>query len=66
MSTIKEVVLISQYIGDDGAERVMSILARIWAKKGIRVNIIQTRPFLGSIEYKIDNDINLVDTAYGS
>ena len=64
MSTVKEIVLISQYIGNAGAERVMSILAGKWAEKGIHVNIIQTRPFLGSIEYRLDNDINIINMRF--
>ncbi len=55
----KEIVLVTFYIGNGGAERVFSELANYWVNNGIEVTIVQTRTFLGNIEYKINKRIQI-------
>ena len=60
----KEIVLVTFYIGNGGAERVFSGLANYWVNKGIKVTIVQTRTFLGDIEYRINEKIYIENIVF--
>ena len=61
MKSKKEIVLFGLHMGLGGAERVFSELALEWVNMGIKVSIIQARPSMEVINYKLDERINLYD-----
>lgn len=56
----KNIVIVTSAMNMGGAQRVVSILANHWSKKGNNVTLICTSTRLRQIHYDIDKNINLI------
>lgn len=57
----KEIIILTISMGNDGAERVLSVLSREWMKQGHKVTIVQTGAGNYGVSYDIADDIEIVN-----
>ena len=60
----KELIIVTVSLGNDGAERVLTLLANSLIKKGYDITIIQTKPGAYGNSYNYDKNIKIVDFPY--
>lgn len=56
----KEILIVTISLGNDGAERVLTELAREWVKNGHKVTILQTSAKRYNCEYELDFDVEKI------
>lgn len=58
---VKEILIVTISMGNDGAERVLSELSREWIRQGNKVVIIQTGAGNYGVSYELDKNIEIVN-----
>ena len=53
----KEIIIVTISLGNDGAERILTELARQWVHDGHHITVIQTSPNRYGNEYALENGI---------
>ena len=56
----KELLIVTETLGVDGPERVISELVNEWQKKGYQIVVILTRSELGNQRYSINDSIEII------
>ena len=57
----KKLIVVTTQLGNDGAERVLSILMNEWAELGVKIRIIQVDPEDYNETYPIADEIKIID-----
>ena len=57
----KEIIIVTISLGNDGAERILTELARQWVHDGHHVTVIQTSPNRYGNEYTLENGIEQIE-----
>ena len=56
----KEIIIVTISLGNDGAERILTELARQWHHDGHKITVIQTSPNLYGTEYTLPEGIEQI------
>lgn len=57
----REIIVVTQSFGNDGAERILSMLANEWAQLGIHVIAVQTNKYVNKERYPLSPEIEQID-----
>ena len=57
----KEIIIVTISLGNDGAERILTELARQWVHDGHHITVIQTSPNRYGNEYALENGIEQIE-----
>ena len=57
----KEIIIVTISLGNDGAERILTELARQWVHDGHHITVIQTSPNRYGNEYALEEGIEQIE-----
>ena len=57
----KEIIIVTISLGNDGAERILTELARQWVHDGHHITVIQTSPNRYGNEYALEKGIEQIE-----
>lgn len=57
---MKEIIIVTLYLGENGAERVLSVLANEWVRKGNKVTYVLLRPNMLEQSYTLYHEIHVI------
>ena len=57
----KEIIIVTISLGNDGAERILTELARQWVHAGHHITVIQTSPNRYGNEYALEEGIEQIE-----
>ncbi len=57
----KELIILTVQLGNDGAERVLSLLTDQWIKAGIRVTVVQIHPSEYNSSYSVASETEIIN-----